>query len=127
MAAAAFSDQTRRMTCKSGAMGRKVRARDRRSISPARCRWRGGPSHRHNRHDAHRHPGIAERQKRRVAGKGQRRAISRLTVPSRELKEDRSMPHEPDNARKAFGHIAPALGDYTDNVLFGDLWKRPQL
>ena len=23
--------------------------------------------------------------------------------------------------------IAPALGDYTDNVLFGDVWKRPQL
>jgi 4-carboxymuconolactone decarboxylase len=26
-----------------------------------------------------------------------------------------------------FGDIAPALGDFTDNVLFGDVWKRPQL
>ena len=25
------------------------------------------------------------------------------------------------------GDIAPALGEYTDNVLFGDVWKRPQL
>ena len=33
----------------------------------------------------------------------------------------------PDHARKAFGHIAPALADYTDNVLFGDVWERPGL
>ena len=26
-----------------------------------------------------------------------------------------------------FGDIAPALGEYTDNVLFGDVWNRPQL
>ncbi len=26
-----------------------------------------------------------------------------------------------------FADIAPALADYTDNVLFGDLWKRPGL
>ena len=31
------------------------------------------------------------------------------------------------NARKNFGDIAPALADYTDNVLFGDLWERPNL
>jgi 4-carboxymuconolactone decarboxylase len=30
-------------------------------------------------------------------------------------------------AREAFGHIAPALADYTDNVLFGDVWERPGL
>lgn len=29
--------------------------------------------------------------------------------------------------KSPFGDIAPALGDYTDNVLFGDVWKRPQL
>lgn len=29
--------------------------------------------------------------------------------------------------KSPFGGIAPALGDYTDNVLFGDVWKRPQL
>lgn len=29
--------------------------------------------------------------------------------------------------KSPFGDIAPALGDYTDNVLFGDVWKRPGL
>ena len=29
--------------------------------------------------------------------------------------------------KSPFGDIAPMLGDYTDNVLFGDVWKRPQL
>jgi 4-carboxymuconolactone decarboxylase len=29
--------------------------------------------------------------------------------------------------KNPFSDIAPALGDYTDNVLFGDVWKRPQL
>ncbi len=29
--------------------------------------------------------------------------------------------------KSPFHDIAPALGDYTDNVLFGDAWKRPQL
>jgi len=29
--------------------------------------------------------------------------------------------------RNPFADIAPALADYTDNVLFGDVWKRPEL
>ncbi|HXQ14028.1 MAG TPA: carboxymuconolactone decarboxylase family protein [Caulobacteraceae bacterium] len=29
--------------------------------------------------------------------------------------------------RRAFGDIAPALADYTDAVLFGDVWRRPGL
>lgn len=29
--------------------------------------------------------------------------------------------------RHPFADIAPALGDYTDKVLFGDVWKRLQL
>jgi 4-carboxymuconolactone decarboxylase len=33
----------------------------------------------------------------------------------------------PDNGRKAFGDIAPALAQYTDDVLFGDVWERPNL
>jgi 4-carboxymuconolactone decarboxylase len=37
------------------------------------------------------------------------------------------MSQEPTPARKAFGHIAPALADYTDKVLFGDVWQRPGL
>jgi len=33
----------------------------------------------------------------------------------------------PSAGRMAYGDIAPALADYTDNVLFGDLWARPGL
>ena len=37
------------------------------------------------------------------------------------------MSDEPTAARKAFGDIAPALAEYTDKVLFGDVWERPGL
>lgn len=37
------------------------------------------------------------------------------------------MSDTPSAARKAFGDIAPALAEYSDKVLFGDVWKRPQL
>jgi len=37
------------------------------------------------------------------------------------------MADTPSAARKVFGDIAPALADYTDNVLFGDVWERPGL
>lgn len=33
----------------------------------------------------------------------------------------------PSDAQKAFGDIAPALALYTDEVLFGDVWRRPGL
>src|SRR3954449_9317915 len=37
------------------------------------------------------------------------------------------MTETPTGGRKAFGDIAPALADYTDRVLFGDVWERPGL
>src|SRR5438034_715464 len=37
------------------------------------------------------------------------------------------MSDQPGNAQKAFGHLAPALADYTDRVLFGEVWERPGL
>jgi 4-carboxymuconolactone decarboxylase len=37
------------------------------------------------------------------------------------------MPNEERAGRKAFGDIAPALGEYSDKVLFGDVWRRPGL
>ena len=40
---------------------------------------------------------------------------------------DHLMSNEPAAGRKAFGDIAPALADYTDQVLFGDVWERPGL
>lgn len=37
------------------------------------------------------------------------------------------MSETPTNAHKAFGDIAPALAEDTDEVLFGDVGKRPGL
>ncbi len=37
------------------------------------------------------------------------------------------MTTETNVPRNPFSDIAPALADYTDKVLFGDVWKRPQL
>ena len=37
------------------------------------------------------------------------------------------MSDKPAPTRSPFGDIAPALGAYTDDVLFGDVWKRPGL
>jgi 4-carboxymuconolactone decarboxylase len=37
------------------------------------------------------------------------------------------MSEKPTTARGPFGDIAPALADYTDRVLFGDVWLRPGL
>ena len=37
------------------------------------------------------------------------------------------MPNQPAASRNPFADIAPALAEYTDNVLFGDVWKRPGL
>ena len=37
------------------------------------------------------------------------------------------MSDPPTTARKAFGDVAPALAEFTDKVLFGDVWQRPGL
>lgn len=35
--------------------------------------------------------------------------------------------NEPSGAEKMFGGFAPGLVRFTDDVLFGEVWKRPQL
>ena len=35
--------------------------------------------------------------------------------------------NEPTGAQQLFGDFAPALVHYTDDVLFGDAWERPEL
>jgi 4-carboxymuconolactone decarboxylase len=37
------------------------------------------------------------------------------------------MPNDPSKHRCPFADIAPALATYTDDVLFGDVWKHPGL
>jgi 4-carboxymuconolactone decarboxylase len=34
---------------------------------------------------------------------------------------------KPNDARKSIGDIAPKLAELTDEVLFGDVWERPEL
>jgi 4-carboxymuconolactone decarboxylase len=41
----------------------------------------------------------------------------------REMAEDR----EPSGAAKQFGDFAPGLVSFTDDVLFGQVWTRPEL
>ncbi len=38
-----------------------------------------------------------------------------------------SASQEPSPVRKALGDFAPKLVDLTEDVLFGDVWERPQL
>ncbi|NJC71586.1 carboxymuconolactone decarboxylase family protein [Planosporangium thailandense] len=40
---------------------------------------------------------------------------------------DNTAPAEPSGAEKMFGDFAPALVRLTDDVLFGQVWTRPQL
>jgi alkylhydroperoxidase/carboxymuconolactone decarboxylase family protein YurZ len=35
--------------------------------------------------------------------------------------------NEPSGAQKMFGEFAPKLAQLTDDVLFGDVWERPEL
>src|SRR6201993_2897677 len=37
------------------------------------------------------------------------------------------MSKEPSTIQKNFGDFAPKLVELTDNVLFGDVWERPEL
>jgi 4-carboxymuconolactone decarboxylase len=37
------------------------------------------------------------------------------------------MANEPTAGRNTYSDIAPALGEYTDKVLFGEVWERPGL
>jgi 4-carboxymuconolactone decarboxylase len=37
------------------------------------------------------------------------------------------MSEEPSGVKKAIGDFAPKLAELTDDVLFGDVWERPEL
>ncbi|GLQ98566.1 carboxymuconolactone decarboxylase family protein [Dyella mobilis] len=37
------------------------------------------------------------------------------------------MPHDPHYGQRSLGDLAPKLGELTDQVLFGDIWQRPEL
>jgi 4-carboxymuconolactone decarboxylase len=43
------------------------------------------------------------------------------------MAEDRAQDKEPSVAERMFGDFAPALVHFTDDVIFGEVWPRPQL
>jgi 4-carboxymuconolactone decarboxylase len=47
--------------------------------------------------------------------------------PRRTTVANTAAANEPSNAQKMFGDFAPALVHFTDDVLFGEVWKRSQL
>ena len=48
-------------------------------------------------------------------------------VNARVIEPEDGMSKEPSVAQKLMGDFAPKLLELTDNVLFGDVWERPQL
>ena len=40
---------------------------------------------------------------------------------------DQPPKRDPNAARKAFGDVAPKFAQLSDEVLFGDVWERPEL
>ncbi len=68
----------------------------------------------------------------RSTGRGVRDAccpgIGRASSRHRSASRTRTETRKPTgSARKAIGDVAPKLADITDDVLFGDVWERPQL
>ena len=70
--------------------------------------------------DAHRHHGTARRQDCRMDGEGQRCAVRRAAQRSRRRRAARP-------SQEAIGDFAPKLAEITDDVLYGDIWERPEL
>jgi 4-carboxymuconolactone decarboxylase len=43
------------------------------------------------------------------------------------MADEKSAGREPSGAQTLFGDFAPGLVHFTDDVLFGEVWERPQL
>jgi len=43
------------------------------------------------------------------------------------MTDDKPQTQTQSNLRKSLGSLAPKLVDLTEDVLFGDVWERPQL
>ena len=43
------------------------------------------------------------------------------------MADNKAQQQEPSGAEKMFGDFAPGLVHFTDDALFGDAWKRPEL
>ena len=84
----------------------------------------------HDGHDARRDRGDARRQELRLDGEGHRRAVRRPRPPA--ARPPPAAPAaapagQPTRAQRIMGDFAPKLAQLTDDVLYGDVWARPQL
>jgi alkylhydroperoxidase/carboxymuconolactone decarboxylase family protein YurZ len=52
---------------------------------------------------------------------------SRALAPAGCMEDMTENTKEPSGAQKAFGDFAPAFVSFTDDVLFGQVWTRPEL
>jgi 4-carboxymuconolactone decarboxylase len=55
------------------------------------------------------------------------KGTSRARAPAGCMKDMTENTNEPSGAQKAFGDFAPAFVGFTDDVLFGQVWTRPEL
>jgi 4-carboxymuconolactone decarboxylase len=75
-------------------------------------------------HDAHRDPGGERWEQHHVDGEGQRRAVQPwASGHPGTAKTSRIKHHE----QTTYGDFSPKLVQITDDVLFGDIWERPEL
>ena len=74
--------------------------------------------------DAHRDHGAARRQDRRLDGEGQRCAVRRAAARPGGGTPPAARPRP---SQAAIGDFAPKLAEITDDVLYGDIWERPEL
>ncbi len=65
--------------------------------------------------------------RRGLPGDGRAARDQDAVAPVVNRKDPVAMSTHPTAARESFGRIAPALAQYTDEVLFGDVWERPGL
>src|SRR5580700_5089693 len=56
-----------------------------------------------------------------------RTRTARNRATGKPLQGVQTMSEAPSRAQQAMGDIAPALANFTDDVLFGDVWRRPGL
>ena len=84
-------------------------------------------------HDAHRDHRAPRRDESAVDGEGERRAIQRRAAGPRDRSLNPSSPaagSQPGTGRPSGPlqqKLAPGLATLTDEVLFGDVWRRPEL
>ena len=95
-------------------------------IPPGQKHWHGAAPETSMTHIAVRNASAAG------ASTGRRRSPTSSTAKRRrraswQLRRPRPRPGQPTPAQRMFGDIAPKLADLTDNVLFGDVWARPEL